>query len=572
MKKLCTACIVFFCLLYGIDSTGQAIDLGALKGGDNKVKLSGGLSNNIVYNSNQTTGIPPVSYFLSGNLNVSYRSFNLPISVSYSNRKFTYSQPFSFNFVTFRPSYKWIAAEIGTSYMTFSPYSLSGHQFLGAGLILTPKRWTVMAMYGRLFKATDGDPDRQLFPTYRRMGTGLKTVYKADFYTLGVSVFNAADKPGTLAHLPESQRPQPKENVVVGLEFSTLLFRKLDLSASYHSSSLNADRNQSDSNAVASAKSLSGWFLGRQAAIRSYNSYRFGINYNLSRSNGIVGLEYQKVDPDYITLGGYYFVNDLENLTLKYQQGFWSGKMNVSGSLGLQQDDIARQKSSGQRRMVGMAHVMLSPSDRLNAGLSFSNFTSYSFVRTAFDEIRKLNPFEQLDTLNYRQINQNLSAFLQYTFAQTETKVQSLNVNFSHMQSVAKQGEIVRTGQQSGFINSDITYQHQLPKKAQSIGVGINSSWNTIGTQRSFSVGPLLNYQKGFLNNRMTTVGSLSYIHSRDAAAETNAGAFNVRGNANYNWNKNNSLSGNLGLTRVSGTSLNTRSYVSVTVGYINRF
>ncbi len=137
MNKLYTACFASFCLLSWFDGIGQAIDLSALKGGNNKVKVSGGLNGNIVYNSNQMTGIPPVSYFLSGNLNVSYRNFNLPVSVSYSNRKFT----FSFNFVTFCPTYKWIFAEIGTCFMSFSPYSLSV-QGVGLTLRFTPNRPT----------------------------------------------------------------------------------------------------------------------------------------------------------------------------------------------------------------------------------------------------------------------------------------------------------------------------------------------------------------------------------------------------------------------------------------------
>lgn len=564
--------MVSFGLLCGFDSFGQTIDLGALKGGDNKVKVSGGLNGNVVYNASQATNIPPISLFLSGNLNVSYRNFNLPLSVNYSNRKFTYSQPFSFNFVTFRPSYKWISAEIGTCFMSFSPYSLSGHQFQGVGLTLTPNRWSVSAMYGRLFKATDGNSEFQQLPTYRRMGMGVKTVYKSDHFTLGLSLFNAADKPSSLTHLSEPLRPQPKENVVVGLEFSTMLFRKLEVSAAYHSSSLNADTNQPDSNGIARQKSISGWLLSKSSLGQSYNSYRFGMNYNLSKSNGIIGIEYQKVDPDYITLGGYYFVNDFENLTLKYYQSLWSGKVNLSGSLGLQQDDIARQKSSGQRRVVGMANLMFSPSQRLNAGLTFSNFTSYSFVRTAFDEIRKLNPFEQLDTLNYRQINQNISAFVNYTLSQTETRVQTINVNVSQMQSVAKQGDVVRVGQQSGFINADITYNYQLPQKAQNIGVGVNTSFNTIGTQNSFSVGPLFHVQKGFLQSKLTTNTALSYVYSKDATSETSAGAFNLRESAQYNWDKKNSLSANLGLTQVSGSTLAGRTYVSATVGYINRF
>ncbi|WP_428663992.1 hypothetical protein [Runella sp.] len=571
MKKLCTAFTFFFCGICWFESISQTIDFSALKGGDNKLKVNGGLTANIVYNATQSPNIPPISYFLGGNINFSYRNFSLPVSINYSNRRFTYSQPFSFNFVTFRPSYKWASAEIGTCFMSFSPYSLSGHQFQGVGLTLTPNKWTVSMMYGRLLKATEGSTDAGIEANYRRMGMGIKAVYKSSFYTLGVSLFNARDQANTLPNLPDNQRPQPKENMVAGLDFSTVLFKKLQLDAAYYSSTLNADKAQT-STEPANRKSLSGIFLGNNASLQSYNSYRLGLNYNLSKWNGILGIEYQKVDPDYVTLGGYYFVNDFENLTLRYSQSIWSGKINLSGNLGLQQDDIAKQKSSSQRRIVGMANLMFNPSEKLNMGVSFSNFTSYSYVRTAFDEIRKLNPFEQLDTLNYRQINQTVSANAAYTLSQSETKVNTLTADFSWMESANKQGDAVRIGQQSGFINSDILYNYQQPKKSQGIGMGINASLNTIGTQNSFSVGPLLNYQKGFLKDQLTTTGYLSYIHSKDDTPDTRTEAFNLRGNVNYKWNKNNSVSGNLGLTQVSGSSIGARTYVSLTVGYINRF
>lgn len=571
MKKLSTAFAFFCCGICWFEGISQSVDFSSLKGGDNKLKVNGGLNANVVYNATQSPNIPPISYFLGGNINFSYRNFSLPVSINYSNRRFTYSQPFSFNFVTFRPSYKWVSAEIGTAFMSFSPYSLSGHQFQGVGLTLTPNKWNVSLMYGRLLKATEGNTDAGIEANYRRMGMGVKAVYKSSFYTLGVSLFNAQDQANTLPNLSENQRPQPKENMVVGLEFSTILLKRIQLDAAYHSSSLNADKTQPTTE-TSPRKSLSGLFLGNTAALQSYNSYRLGLNFNLSKLNAIVGMEYQKVDPDYVTLGGYYFVNDFENLTIRYSQSMWSGKINLSGNLGLQRDDIAKQKSSSQRRVVGMANLTANPSEKLNFGVSFSNFTSYSFVRTAFDEIRRLNPFEQLDTLNYRQINQTVSANATYTLSQSETKVNTLNADFSWMESASLQGDAVRLGQQSGFINTDVLYNYQQPKKSQGIGVGVNASLNTIGTQNSFSIGPLVNYQKSFLSNRLSTNSYFSYIHSKDDTSDTQTGAFNLRGNVNYSWNKNNSVSGNLGLTQVSGNVFEARTYVSLTVGYINRF
>ncbi len=548
----------------------QNIDFETFGKGDKKLKLSGGLSANAVYNSVQAPNMPPLSYFLSGNLNFTYRNFNLPVSINYSNRKFTYSQPFSFNFVTFRPSYKWASAEIGTCFMSFSPYSLSGHQFRGASLTLTPDKWNVNLMYGQLLRANEGN-QVDVLPTYARMGMGAKVAYHTDKYLIGVSFFNAEDKPKSLASLPANLLPLPKQNLVLGIEFSTTLFKLLELGGSYHSSAINQDVSQTTTD-KSPQKSLSGLVLGNPANFKSYSSYQASLNFRFPKANGLLGLEYQRVDPDYVTLGGYYFVNDFENYTLRYTQSFWSGKINFMSNAGIQQDDIMRRNSSSQKRFVGMASLTANISERFNAALSFSNFTSYAYIRTAFDDIRRINPFEQLDTLNYRQINQNLSASASYTLSASELTTQQITANVSWMESANKQGGVVRIGQQSGFVNADLLYSHQHLKKNRSIGTGLNCSLNSIGAQKSVSVGPLFNFQQGFLKNQLITNTSLSYIYSNDSSFDIQSGAFNIRGNANYTINKKNSLSGNLGFTNVSGSGFANRHYVSFTIGYINRF
>ena len=61
--------------------------------------------------------------------------------------------------------------------MSFSPYTLSGHEFLGGGVELTPDKipFKFSAMYGRLQKATEPDT-LSGDPSYKRMGGGFKVV------------------------------------------------------------------------------------------------------------------------------------------------------------------------------------------------------------------------------------------------------------------------------------------------------------------------------------------------------------------------------------------------------------
>ena len=70
------------------------------------VTFSGNLSATTEIYSTTDTGSSrdPVTYVLAGDCNVSYRNFNVPFSVIYSDRNFSYSQPF--NRIGFSPQYK----------------------------------------------------------------------------------------------------------------------------------------------------------------------------------------------------------------------------------------------------------------------------------------------------------------------------------------------------------------------------------------------------------------------------------------------------------------------------------
>lgn len=149
-------------LLFLITTTSfsQNVDLdnlGGFIGKGKPLKISGGFSaNSVFYNSSQDSGREAFTYFLQGNINISYMALSVPISYSYSNQgsQLDYEVPFKFNRLSLHPKYKWVQAHIGDVAMSFSPYTLSGHQFTGGGIELTPKGdFKIAAMAGRLLKA-----------------------------------------------------------------------------------------------------------------------------------------------------------------------------------------------------------------------------------------------------------------------------------------------------------------------------------------------------------------------------------------------------------------------------------
>ncbi|HEX2970287.1 MAG TPA: hypothetical protein VHO46_14405, partial [Bacteroidales bacterium] len=123
-------------------------------GKEHPLKINGGLSaNQIFYDAaGSESRRKQYTYYLAGNLVFNLYGWSVPFSYTYSNQQSSFQQPF--NQYGLHPRYKWITAHIGYSSMTFSPYTLNGHQFMGAGVELTPgSKFRFSAMYGRLQKA-----------------------------------------------------------------------------------------------------------------------------------------------------------------------------------------------------------------------------------------------------------------------------------------------------------------------------------------------------------------------------------------------------------------------------------
>src|SRR5687767_7414087 len=115
----------------------SAQDLDAI-GSDEPLHFSGGLSlNQIGYT---VSGIKarrdPYNYFLSGSLVTEVYGMSIPLSFMLSNQNNSFQQPF--NQFGLTPTYKAFTGHLGYASMTFSPYTLNGHIFMGVGMDYKP--------------------------------------------------------------------------------------------------------------------------------------------------------------------------------------------------------------------------------------------------------------------------------------------------------------------------------------------------------------------------------------------------------------------------------------------------
>lgn len=499
-----------------------------------KAKLftySGGLNANAVFYDGSSNR-DPFTYVLAGNINFNISGvYNIPLSFTYSNQKFTNNQPFKFNRLSLHPSYKWVTAHIGDVSMTFSPYTLSGHQFTGLGFDITPTGpFKISAMYGRFLKASEYDINNpQSVPSYKRFGFGVKTSYDLKGIALiGITFFNAKDKENSIENpVPIELGLAPMENSVVSFETRFSVFDKARIEFEYALSGITQDTRLTGN--------ASGGVLSFALNENETTSYYKALNahFTYPAGTGSIGAGYERIDPGYQTLGAYFFNNDLENITVNASQTIFNGKLNISANAGFQRDNLDNAKSSELQRIVSSFNLNYTHSEKLSLTGSYSNFQSFTNVRDQFDYINQVSGFDYVDTLNYRQISKNANLGANYLLKNNENKQNTFNLNMSYQKSDNQQNDQTIENGLSEFYNGAISYTMGYPKKNLNISIAGNTSYNVFGIEKNITLGPTLAIGKQFFDKKLRTNFSSSYNTSFNNGENQN-NAFNFRLGGNY--------------------------------------
>ena len=483
------------------------------------LKISGSISARAtLFSSQPSEARQSFTYQLTGSVNLSlYELLNTPLSFNLNNYGANFSYPSLPNRLSLHPSYKWAKAHIGDVSMSFGSYTLNGHQFTGLGVELSPGRWQVSAMAGRLLKRVDADPNiPSLQVGYERWGYGLKTRYEGSTFALGGTVFAARDRDGRISFDIDALGVYPKGNIALGLEGSLSLIKDLKLSLEYGLSRMQQDL--------------------RSAEVSYYHALKADVSYSFVGNT--LGVGYERIDPGYATLGAYYFNNDYENLTLNYSRSFFDSKLSLALSGGLQRADLMGQKQEHNKRFVGSAQVGFTPSEALSASVSLSSFQSYRNLKSSFDYINARTPYDNLDTLQFTQLSHSLDADISWRLKQSEAQTQTLSATLSYQEAADRQGRYIQPGQLTRFMNLGTSYSLDLSALDLTLTGGFNVSNNYADRKAVLTLGPSLSLAKRFLKKQLSTGLSLSYNETQEAGHRL-AQVYNLRATAGYRfWGK----------------------------------
>lgn len=514
---------------------------------DAGIKVSGNISSNTTYYDAKVLENRriPFESILSGNMTFDFfGKVKMPFTFSFNSQNISFAHPFDqkyrfqqpFNRFQFKPSYKGLTLLFGVNTMTFSPLTLNGHRFEGLGIQFKPKKKPFYGnfMLGALQKAIRPDstlntPNNR--PSYRRNGVGLQVGFKRKQQNFEIIFLHTNDVYSSnisSVHVLDNLQIYPQKNVVFALKGASPIGKKITINAEWANSAITQDtRTSIENNTTTSYRYLG--LLPVNASTINRNAIKTGIIYKGKTMN--LGLDYNRVDPDYKTLGAYYFTNDIENIAASITTQLLDGKISLMGKIGRQRDNLNKFKSQTAKQWVGNMAVTYNPSKAFNAQLNYSNFTNFTNMRTELEYLTALVPYNALDTLNYRQVNQNLQGSMMKIFNPDNKELKkSLMMNALFQVSNSLQSN---QNTSSNVATLNVQYSYDDKKKKTAFGTGATVTRNDFVIANDWLLGPSLNYSKSFLENSLKSQVNITYLNSFKSTKETSQ-IVNARVGVNY--------------------------------------
>lgn len=423
-SKICLASVLFSLVMI---ANVRAQDLSGIKN-QKPISFNGSLeARGFFYNAN---GIPnrreASSYLISGAPNLSIYGWDIPFYISYGNQGTQFSQPF--NQYGLSPTYKWITLHGGYRNVSFGQFTLAGHTMLGGGVELKPGKLRAGFMYGRLNKATVIDTTTNSLVPYAfdRKGIAAKLGVGSEKNYFDLSFLSAKDdstsKP--IFNRPFENNVAAAKNVALGYTTRFTFLKNFFFESEGALSVYTRDVNSTLS--LDSVKNNSFQQLQKVFDFNGTTEFYTALTAGIGYRNANYGLKvnYRRIEPDYKTMGAYFFANDVENWTISPSFNSKDRKYRFNGSVGLQRDNIMKQKESTTKRVIGSANAGADFTKSFSVDIAYSNFSNNQRPSTLkFDQMLKIV-----------QTTHTVSIMPRYTiFGQQSNQVIMLSSNFSRM-------------------------------------------------------------------------------------------------------------------------------------------
>ncbi|MEY4876049.1 MAG: hypothetical protein RL708_1198, partial [Bacteroidota bacterium] len=320
------------------------------------------------------------AYLISGSPTLSIYGFQLPFTFTFSNTQRDFRQPF--NQIGVSPQYKWLTLHAGYRNVSFSQFGLAGQTILGGGIELNPKKFRFGVMYGRAQKAVAEDTTKTIqqnlnsinYPTYKRMVLAAKIGLGTNSNFVDINFVKGKDDVKSLPYKPIKTEVLPSENLVVGLTHRFTMFKKhvewnSEVAASIFTRDISVPKfDSSDFKFADKVNKITTINLSTVAYTAAESQIKFKNKYFST------GLKYRRVEPDYKSMGAYYFQTDLEQYTGNLSTRLFKNKLSFNGSIGIQKDNVAKKKLATTQRNIYSTAINYNLNQHFGIDFNLSNY------------------------------------------------------------------------------------------------------------------------------------------------------------------------------------------------------
>lgn len=502
----------YFTLLYSFVNilSAQNIDLAKLVDIP-KAKpfdFNGTLSTNGIYYHGDNQYRNPFSYFIHGSASVTiYQQITLPFSFSFSNQGHNYSYPTLPNRFSLNPTYKGYTLHIGEMNSSLSGYTMSGVPIMGIGFEAKelvpsiPLRLNIF--FGRMQKAMEYDiAHPEILPAYKRLGYGGKIAFEKERYQVGLIIFGAKDGVNSLQQKPDSMFIYPQSNLVIGIEGGVEIVKNLKVRAEYAVTAVGMDIR--DHNEHSGKGNLLQYIYKPKGTTIYKNAVKGAINYTFSHTT--MGVNYERIDPEYKTLGIYYANQDIERVAFDVSQSVWKEKIALVGSFGYEHNNLNHSSEENMSRFSYSLATNMKFGEIVTINASYSNFTSIANVRSPFEDINHTSPIPLIDTINFRQLSQNASITFNIQAQKSENCNQTVNVNLSFQDAYDKNDGKQSSATSSQYYNATAGYALSFPKQKLNFNIAYITTINKDRQGMQLMMGPTLSANATFLKLLTTSL------------------------------------------------------------------
>lgn len=319
-------------------------------GQDDELEIGGTIRADMSYFESQSTAVrqPPFVWSFNAQPRIRYGQWDIQTLLNLGSYQDRFGQPFNKLGTTVRRN--WLTIHAGHRSMNFSPITLNGHLFFGAGVELRPAKFRFKAMYGNFQRAIQPDStDVSIRPSFRRPGYGVSIGVGRPSNYVDVHMFRAQDDTTSLNYAPTYAGVAPKQNFVTGITIEQRFVHRFYLTVNGAASAYTHDMYTN----TVDIEHFRGDDLAYALFKPRYSSQYLGAitgKFEYRQKSTAIGVDYKFIEPDFRTLGTYFFNSDLEHFGAHARWAMLDRKLNANVEIGQDRNNIKGNKTTDNTR------------------------------------------------------------------------------------------------------------------------------------------------------------------------------------------------------------------------------